>query len=305
MGASRPGATAARVGGLTPPIAEGLRIGVSGGAEPRRPPARYGVFFATYFYQGLIAGFSLTALANHLAVHGAPRRPRSGSLRPGGPALDAAALDPVGPSWTGPAIPDGTAPALRGRGDPRLSRDAGASASSSMPAEVGDAGAGLPGHSLFAALLDTACDRMIMDHVPATNSAGSAPAPGPGSWPAPASARRLFGWLLAVSGVARERALAARRSGDPGEPADAAGSRSARPMRSSPRAGAVRTPRRIPLGRFLRRLIIALRRPGPCGCLPCASRSTARWACSSCRSRSICSSTRAGTRRTCRASRPS
>ena len=42
----------------------------------RGPPSlagrrtRYGVFFATYLYQGLIAGFSLTALANHLAVQG-------------------------------------------------------------------------------------------------------------------------------------------------------------------------------------------------------------------------------------------
>jgi PAT family beta-lactamase induction signal transducer AmpG len=34
--------------------------------------ARYGVFFATYFYQGLVAGFSLTALANHLTGRGVP-----------------------------------------------------------------------------------------------------------------------------------------------------------------------------------------------------------------------------------------
>jgi hypothetical protein len=46
----------------------GAPAGVLPSLASRR--ARYGVFFATYLYQGLIAGFSLTALANHLAAKG-------------------------------------------------------------------------------------------------------------------------------------------------------------------------------------------------------------------------------------------
>ncbi len=47
-----------------------LRVGLSGRPSLGLRPVRYGVFFATYLYQGLIAGFSLTALANHLAAQG-------------------------------------------------------------------------------------------------------------------------------------------------------------------------------------------------------------------------------------------
>ncbi|MGT2480523.1 hypothetical protein ACU4GR_20600 [Methylobacterium oryzae CBMB20] len=91
------------------------------------------------------------------------------------------------------------------------------------------------------------------------NSAGSAPAPAPASWPELASAPRFFGWTLASWGFgASARCLLA------------AAILASLPMllvRETPTdpiwslEGRGPAPRRVPFRRFLRRTAVALRRP--------------------------------------------
>lgn len=127
---------------------------------------RYAVFFSTYLYQGLVAGFSLTALANyyagrglsasevglHFAIAGLPW-----TVQPllWGPLVDRTSGTRMGRRrvWSVSAILAGQV-ALAGL---LLVPDAAA---------LGVVGAVFFAHSLAASLLDTACDRMIMDHVP-------------------------------------------------------------------------------------------------------------------------------------------
>ncbi|GEO99691.1 MFS transporter [Methylobacterium haplocladii] len=130
------------------------------------PGARYVVFFGVYLYQGLVAGFSLTALANHYAGIGIP-------------------ASEVGLHFAIAGLPWTLQPILWGplidrAGGARMGRRRvwafwavlGAQASLGLlwfvpgPEALGWVGLAFLGHSLFAALLDTACDRMIMDHVP-------------------------------------------------------------------------------------------------------------------------------------------
>lgn len=129
--------------------------------------ARYVVFFCTYFYQGLVAGFSLTALANHYAGLGIP------ASEVGLHFAIAGLPWTVQPILWGPLI-DRAAGARMGRR--RIwAVGAGLAAQASLglllfapvPDSLGWVGLAFLCHSLFASLLDTACDRMIMDHVPA------------------------------------------------------------------------------------------------------------------------------------------
>ncbi|WP_246695330.1 MFS transporter [Methylobacterium sp. P1-11] len=127
---------------------------------------RYGVFFVTCLNPGLIAGFSLTALANHLAAQGVS------SAEVG---LHFALVDlpwTLQPLLWGPWV-DRAGDTRMGRRRPfAIAALLGCHASLALLLVVGDDAIGTLGlvflvHSLFASLLDTACDRMIMDHVPA------------------------------------------------------------------------------------------------------------------------------------------
>ncbi|MBE7197147.1 MAG: MFS transporter, partial [Parafilimonas terrae] len=128
--------------------------------------ARYGVFFATYLYQGLIAGFSLTALANHLTAKGVSAAEIGFHF-----AL-------AGLPWTLQPILWG--PVVDRAGDFRMGRRRAFAVAAVLGCHaalallltgtedrVGWLGLIFLAHSLCASLLDTACDRMIMDHVPA------------------------------------------------------------------------------------------------------------------------------------------
>lgn len=131
-----------------------------------RRGVRYVVFFCAYLYQGLVAGFSLTALANHYAGLGLP-------------------ASEVGLHFAIAGLPWTLQPLLWGvlidrAGGARMGRRRiwaacaalGAQASLGLlwfvtkPDALGWVGLVFLLHSVFASLLDTACDRMIMDHVP-------------------------------------------------------------------------------------------------------------------------------------------
>ena len=227
----------------------------------RSRPARYGVFFATYLYQGLIAGFSLTALANHLAARGA-----SGTevgfhfalaglpwtVQPilWGPLVDRASGFAMGRrrAWSVLAVL-GCHAALTGL---LLVPDAGM---------LGALGLVFLGHSLFAALLDTACDRMIMDHVPDGELGRMSACTRAGFVAGTSLSAGLFGWMLAAHGFAtsvRWLLAAAVLASLPvllvrEDPGDALLSLARRPVEGAARA--------MPFGRFLRRLALAMRRP--------------------------------------------
>ncbi|MFB0489752.1 MFS family permease [Methylobacterium sp. OAE515] len=220
--------------------------------------ARYGVFFATYLYQGLIAGFSLTALANHLAARGV-------SAAEVGFHFALAGLP-----WTLQPILWG--PVIDRAGDFRMGRRRpfavvailGAHAALALlllarPDQVGLLGLIFLAHSLFASLLDTACDRMIMDHVPALELGRVSACTRAGFVAGTSLSAAIFSWMLAAEGLvasARWLLAAAVLASLPmllirEAPNDAF----AAPGRRGP------PPRRLPFRRFLRRLGVALRRP--------------------------------------------
>ncbi|MGH1589063.1 MFS transporter [Methylobacterium phyllosphaerae] len=244
---------------MTTPIAESLRIGVSGRPSLATRPARYAVFFATYFYQGLIAGFSLTALANHLAARGAS------SAEVGFHFALAGLPWTLQPLIWGPWV-DRTRDTRMGRRRPfAVAALLGCHLMLALllvvgPGEIGMLGLVFLLHSLFAALLDTACDRMIMDHVPAHELGRVSACTRAGFVTGTSLSAALFGWTLATYGFGasvRGLLVAAAIAGLPmllirEAPADA--------LLSLRRRGP--DTRRIPLGRFPRRLVIALRRPG-------------------------------------------
>ncbi|MCJ2051410.1 MFS transporter [Methylobacterium sp. J-070] len=220
--------------------------------------ARYGVFFATYLYQGLIAGFSLTALANHLAVQGRSAAEIGVDFALAGlpwtlqPVLWGPLVDRAGDFRMGRRRPFAVAAILGCHATLALLPlvDAG---------RVGALGLIFLAHSLFAVLLDTACDRMIMDHVPATELGRVSACTRAGFVAGTSLSAAIFGWLLSVSSVAvsaRWLLAAAILASLPmllvrEAPADAL---VALARRGPP-------PRRPPLRRFLLRLIAALRRP--------------------------------------------
>lgn len=220
--------------------------------------ARYGVFFATYFYQGLIAGFSLTALANHLAARGVA------SAEVGFHFALAGLPWTLQPILWGPLI-DRAGDFRMGRRRPfAVAAILGAHAALALllladPEHVGLLGLLFLAHSLFASLLDTACDRMIMDHVPGPELgrvsactragfvAGTSLSAAAFSW---MLATEGFGasarWLLAAAVLASLPMLLIREA--PGDAFAALGRRGP-------------APRRLPFRRFLRRIGVALRRP--------------------------------------------
>ncbi|MDP4002329.1 MFS transporter [Methylobacterium sp. NEAU K] len=219
---------------------------------------RYGVFFATYLYQGLIAGFSLTALANHLAARGV-------SAAEIGTHFALAGLP-----WTFQPILWG--PLVDRAGEFRMGRrrpfaviailgcHATLALTLLLDAErVGLLGLAFLAHSLFASLLDTACDRMIMDHVPAGELGRVSACTRAGFVVGTSLSAALFAWTLAAHGLAATLVwmlllgtlatlpmLAVREA-----PADT--------LIGFGRRGPA--PRRLPVRRFLRRLGLALRRP--------------------------------------------
>ncbi len=178
------------------PIAAGFGSAPSDKPSLHRRRVRYGVFFATYLYQGLIAGFSLTALANHLAAQGVSSAE-------------------VGVHFALAGLPWTLQPLLWGpwvdrAGDTRMGRRrpfavaalVGCLASLALLLVVERNAIGALGlvflvHSVFASLLDTACDRMIMDHVPAHELGRVSACTRAGFVAGTSLSAGLFGWMLA------------------------------------------------------------------------------------------------------------
>ncbi|GJD95303.1 MFS transporter [Methylobacterium iners] len=126
-------------------------------------PWRYAAFFSTYLYQGLVAGFSLTALANHYSGRGVSASEVGLHFALAGlpwtvqPVLWGPLVDRVGPGRRRICALTAIAGSHLALCGLFLVPDAGA---------IGAVGLVLFAHSLAASLLDTACDRMVMDHVP-------------------------------------------------------------------------------------------------------------------------------------------
>lgn len=219
---------------------------------------RYGVFFATYLYQGLIAGFSLTALANHLAGRGVSAAEVGVHFALAGlpwtvqPILWGPLIDRAGDSGMGRRRPFAFAAILGCHATLAvlLSLDAD---------RIGLIGLVFLGHSLFASLLDTACDRMIMDHVPAGELGRVSACTRAGFVVGTGLSAAVFAWMLGAHGflisvrwllaagvLASLPMLLAREA-----PGDA--------LVSLARRGPAM--RRLPFRRFLKRLTLALRRP--------------------------------------------
>ncbi|WP_407521568.1 MFS transporter [Methylobacterium oryzisoli] len=226
-----------------------------------RPAWRYAAFLAAYAYQGLVAGFSLTALANHYAGLGMS----AGEV---GQHFALAGLPwAVQPLLWGPLL-DRAGPSRLGRRRAWLIAGLlGAQAALALllliPDErsLGLVGAVFCLHSAFAALMDTAADRLILDHVPTAELGRTSACSRAGFVLGTAAGTLLFSWslgtlgfpasvriLLAASGLAGLLAVAVREA-----PGDALILPS---RRVSGGPG-----RRRPLGRFLRRLLAAMRRP--------------------------------------------
>ncbi|WP_267420871.1 MFS transporter [Methylobacterium sp. GC_Met_2] len=238
-------------------------------AFPVRPPlheplnlsgrrTRYGVFFATYLYQGLIAGFSLTALANHLTAKGVSAAEIGFHF-----AL-------AGLPWTLQPILWG--PVVDRAGDSRMGRRRvfavaavlGCHAALALllwgaEDRVGGLGLIFLAHSLCASLLDTACDRMIMDHVPSAELGRVSGCTRAGFVAGSSLSAAVFGWMLTTDGLAisaRWLLVAAIVASMPillvrEGPTDALATPGRRGL----------APRRVPFRRFLRRLIVSLQRP--------------------------------------------
>ncbi|MCJ2122790.1 MFS transporter [Methylobacterium sp. J-077] len=219
--------------------------------------ARYGVFFATYLYQGLIAGFSLTALANHLAARGVPASEVGFHFALAGLPWT---LQPI--LW-GPLV-DRSAHLRMGRRRPfAVAAILGCHAVVALmllldAEQIGLLGLAFLVHSLFASLLDTACDRMIMDHVPAAELGRVSACTRAGFVAGTSLSAAVFGWTLAAYGLAASLAGLL-----------ACGILASLPMllvREAPGDALVDfgrrgpPPRRVPFPRFLRRLGLALRR---------------------------------------------
>lgn len=222
------------------------------------PAARYGVFFATYLYQGLIAGFSLTALANHLAAGGVSAAEVGFHFALAGlpwtvqPILWGPLVDRAGDFAMGRRRPFAVAAIL----GCHLTLAALAGLESERPGLLGLV---FLGHSLFASLLDTACDRMIMDHVPEGELGRVSACTRAGFVAGTGLSATLFSWMLATHGFGESvrwlMGLAILAS----LPMLVLRERSSDAFLSLARRGHARA--QVPLRRFLRRLTLSLRRP--------------------------------------------
>ncbi|MEG9524924.1 MAG: MFS transporter [Hyphomicrobiales bacterium] len=127
------------------------------------------------------------------------------------------------------------------------------------PDQVGLLGLIFLAHSLFASLLDTACDRMIMDHVPALELGRVSACTRAGFVAGTSLSAAFFSWMLAAEGLVASAhwllAVAVLASLPMLLIREAPGDAFAAPGRRGP------PPRRLPFRRFLRRLGVALRRP--------------------------------------------
>ncbi|MEE7503045.1 MFS transporter [Methylobacterium mesophilicum] len=236
----------------------GRRVGTVGRPSLGVRPVRYGVFFATYLYQGLVAGFSLTALANHLAAQGVPATEVGMHFALAGlpwtlqPLLWGPRVDRAGDTRMGRRRPFAVAALIGCHATLALLLVAGADAAGAL-------GPIFLVHSLFASLLDTACDRMIMDHVPAQELGRVSACTRAGFVVGTGLSAAVFGWTLANWGFAASArgliALAIVAS----LPMLLVREAATDPFWSLERRGP--PPRRVPFRRFLRRTIVALRRP--------------------------------------------
>jgi PAT family beta-lactamase induction signal transducer AmpG len=220
--------------------------------------ARYGVFFATYLYQGLIAGFSLTALANHLAARGV-------SAAEVGFHFALAGLPwTVQPILWGPLV-DRAGDFRMGRRRPfAVAALVGCHATLALlllldTGQVALLGLVFLAHSVFASLLDTACDRMIMDHVPAAELGRVSACTRAGFVTGSSVSAALFAWTLAASGFAESVHWLLAASVLASLPMLLVREAPTDALTSLARRG--QSPRRPPVGRFLRRLVLAMRRP--------------------------------------------
>lgn len=219
---------------------------------------RYATFSSIYLYQGLVAGFSLTALANYYAGRGVSATEVGLHFALAGlpwtvqPILWGPLVDRVGPGRRracAVAAILGSHCALCGL---LLVPDA---------TSLGLVGLVLFVHSLCAALLDTACDRMIMDHVPTGELGRTSAGTRIGFVAGTSAGTALFAWTLSAWGFADSvrlliglgigvtilPLLVTERPGDPF-------------FLIKPRADlAQRGP--VPFQRFLQRLVLGLRRP--------------------------------------------
>jgi len=220
--------------------------------------ARYGVFFATYLYQGVVAGFSLTALANHLAVQGVSAAEIGFHF-----AL-------AGLPWTLQPILWG--PLIDRAGDFRMGRRRPFAVAAILGCHATLALLLLPGtdriswlglifliHSLFAALLDTACDRMIMDHVPPAELGRVSACTRAGFVVGTSLSAALFGGLLATSGIAVSSRWLLATAVLASLPMLLIREGRADALVAFSRRGA--PPRPLSVRRFLLRLSVSLRRP--------------------------------------------
>ncbi|MGE7417594.1 MFS transporter [Methylobacterium tarhaniae] len=162
---------------------------------------RFCLFTLLYLYQGLVAGFALTALANHFAAAGASTAEVGRHLavvglpwvlQPllWGPLVDRAAPHRMGPrrAWLVLSLL-GAQASLAGL------LLLGARPSLAAVSIV------LGLHSLAASLADTATDRLIAGSVPADELGRTSAATRAGFVTGSAAGTALFAWILAADGV--------------------------------------------------------------------------------------------------------
>ena len=219
---------------------------------------RYATFCAIYLYQGLVAGFSLTALANYYAGQGVSATEVGLHFALAGlpwtiqPILWGPLVDRAGPGrrrvWAVAAIL-GSHCALGGL---LLVPDA---------RSLGLVGLVLFLHSLFAALLDTACDRMIMDHVPIGELGRTSAGTRIGFVAGTSAGAAVFAWTLPAWGFADSvRLLTGLAVGATILPL-LVRERPGDPLFPMTRRADMRSRRPRPFRRFLQRLLLGLRRP--------------------------------------------
>ncbi|TCZ64952.1 MFS transporter [Roseicella aquatilis] len=173
------------------------------------PGWRYALAFAVYGYQGLVAGFALTALPNHYAAHGAPIAEIGWyTALLGLPWM-------VQPLW---------GPMVDRLGDFRMGRRrfwvvlamAGALASLGLllllagmaePAPLPLIGQVMLVHGACASLLDTALDAMMIDRVPVAKLGRVNACTRAGFVSGTALGAILFAWLLPQSGLGTAAAV--------------------------------------------------------------------------------------------------
>jgi predicted MFS family arabinose efflux permease len=219
---------------------------------------RYGVFFATYLYQGLVAGFSLTALANHLAARGVPAAEVGLHFALAGlpwilqPFLWGPLVDRAGDFQMGRRRPFAVAAIVGCHGALTLLLLVD-------PGHVAWLGLIFLAHSLFASLLDTACDRMIMDHVPEIELGRASACTRAGFVTGTSFGAALFAWLLGVVGWPSAIGCLLSSGLLATLPMLLVREASSDALLAFGRRGP--PPRRLPFRRFLSRLAVALRRP--------------------------------------------